>query len=66
MAKTQEELNALKEEIETLKTKIAELTDEELAQVFGGDTTFIIEKDKSQKEINIYNSDEIKEFDPKL
>ncbi len=34
--KTQEELNALKEEIETLSRKLKELTDEELAQVAGG------------------------------
>ena len=34
--KTMEELNALKEEVETLNKKLAELTDEELAQVSGG------------------------------
>ncbi len=34
--KTQEELNALKEEVETLNKKLAELTEEELAQVSGG------------------------------
>ena len=34
--KTMEELNALKEEVETLNKKLAELTDEELAQVTGG------------------------------
>ena len=34
--KTAEELNALKEEIETLSKKLAELTDEELKQVTGG------------------------------
>ena len=34
--KTPEELNALKEEVETLNKKLAELTDEELAQVSGG------------------------------
>ena len=33
--KTKEELNALKEEIKTLKRKLAELTGEELAQVCG-------------------------------
>ena len=31
-----EELNALKEEVETLNQKLAELTDEEHAQVTGG------------------------------
>ena len=34
--KTKEELNALKEEVETLNKKLHELTDEELAQVTGG------------------------------
>ena len=36
MAKTQEELNDLKEEFETLNEKIRELTPEELEQVNGG------------------------------
>jgi bacteriocin-like protein len=34
--KTKEELNALKEEVETLSKKLAELTEEELEQVSGG------------------------------
>ena len=34
--KTPEELKELKEEVETLNKKLAELTDEELAQVSGG------------------------------
>ena len=34
--KTQEELNEIKEEVETLNEKLHELTDEELAQVSGG------------------------------
>ena len=34
--KTKEELNALKEEVETVSRKLAELTEEELAQVSGG------------------------------
>ena len=34
--KTKEELNALKEEVKTLNKKLAELTEEELAQVTGG------------------------------
>ena len=34
--KSKEELNALKEEVETVNKKLAELTDEELAQVAGG------------------------------
>ena len=34
--KTKEELNALKEEVETLNRKLHELTEEEFAQVSGG------------------------------
>ena len=34
--KTPEELNALKEKVETLNKKLAELTEEELTQVSGG------------------------------
>ena len=34
--KTKEELNALKEEVETVSKKLHELTDEELEQVSGG------------------------------
>ena len=34
--KSKEELNALKEEVETLNKKLAELTEDELAQVSGG------------------------------
>ena len=34
--KTEEELNALKEELEALNKKLADLTEEELAQVNGG------------------------------
>ena len=36
MSKTKEELNALKEEVETESKKPHELTEEELAQVSGG------------------------------
>ena len=34
--KTKEELNTLKEEVETLSKKLAELTEDELAQISGG------------------------------
>ena len=34
--KTKEELNALKEEVENLNKKLAELSEEELTQVAGG------------------------------
>ena len=37
--KTKEELNAIKEEVETLNKKLAELTEDELAQVSGGSDT---------------------------
>ena len=36
MAKTKEELKALKKEVEAVDEKLAELTEEELAQVSGG------------------------------
>ena len=38
MPKTQEELNAIKEDVESLNKKLAELTEEELVQVIGGAT----------------------------
>ena len=43
--KTKEELNALKEEVETVSRKLHELTDEELAQVTGG-AKIILRKDR--------------------
>ena len=36
MAKTKEELNVLKKEFESLNSKLAELSEEELAEVTGG------------------------------
>ena len=42
--KTKEELNALKKEVETLNRKLHELTEEELAQVSGGDAPSILTK----------------------
>ena len=36
MSKSKEELNALKEEVETVNEKLQELTEEELEQVNGG------------------------------
>ena len=50
--KTKEELNALKEEVETLNQKLAELTDEELAQVSGGIYPTWIPVDESCPEFN--------------
>ena len=45
--KTKEELNALKEEVETVNRKLRELTKEELEQVIGG----------QQYDINIYKNE---------
>ena len=39
--KTKEELNEIKEEVETLNKKLHELTEEELAQVSGGSENLI-------------------------
>ena len=39
--KSKKELNALKEEVETLNRKLHELTEEELTQVNGGTTVII-------------------------
>ncbi len=36
--KTKEELNALRNEVESVNKKLAELTEEELEQVIGGDS----------------------------
>lgn len=40
MSKTKEELDALKEEVETVNEKLQELTEEKIAQVSGGLLTF--------------------------
>ena len=54
--KTKEELNALKEEVETVSRKLRELTEEELEQVSGGlnglpacnnDETVLVESDST-------------------
>ena len=49
MAKTKEELNALKEEVETVSRKLHELTEEELAQVSGGLAPDIESADRNSK-----------------
>ena len=57
--KTKEELNALKEEVETLNKKLSELTDEELAQVAGGwvyrDIEISLESENGEGEKRGYN-----------
>ena len=69
--KTKEELNALREEVKELNRKLAELTEEELAQVCGGRAkavvlgstelpTFPIDVCDKQYEFNIY-TDETKD-----
>ena len=45
--KTKEELNALKEEVETLSRKLHELTEEELSQVSGGARLILRENPES-------------------
>ena len=52
MAKTQEELNAIKEEVETLNKKLNELSGEEMAQVIGGIYPTWIPVDESCPEFN--------------
>ena len=54
MAKTQEELNALKEEYKNLTSKLKDLTSEELEMVTGG---FDVPKNDKQYEFNQYNID---------
>ena len=53
--KTKEELNALKEEVESLNKKLAKLTEDELAQVLGGIGDY---------EFHFYKGDEKKDFKP--
>ena len=49
MSKTKEELNAIKEEVEAVNEKLAELTEEELAQVSGGLAPDIESADRNSK-----------------
>ena len=41
MSKSKEELNAIKEEVETVSKKLHELTEEELKQVTGSSSGFV-------------------------
>ena len=58
MAKTKEELNNLKQEFETLATKLQELTENELKVVTGGinELTFVGQKQRA------YNTDSSNKF----
>ena len=51
--KTKEELDALKEEVEAMNKKLAELTEEELEQVTGG-SIFDMPEHTPDYEIHIY------------
>ena len=57
--KSKEELDALKEEVETLNKKLAELTEEELTQVSGGwvyrDIEISLESENGEGEKQGYN-----------
>ena len=60
--KTKEELNELKSEFESLKIKLAELSDEELAQVVGGTVengNCPYGKTKADQECNFVNRNKI-------
>ena len=48
--KTKEELNAIKEEAENLNKKLAELSEEEIAQVSGGLPYLVIKLDGFDKQ----------------
>ena len=50
-SKTKEELNALKKEVEAMNKKLAELNEEELAQVTGGNGPAFFVTDPSLTEI---------------
>ena len=55
--KTKEELNALKEEVETLNKKLRELTEEELSQVTGGANEYLMLIDgKVTQHVDNYDS----------
>ena len=62
--KTKEELNALKEEVETLNKKLAELTDEEIAQVAGGGQNYWLPIKDGGKPIVLPNNDSGKPIVP--
>ena len=54
-AKSKEELNVIKEEVETVNRKLHELTDEELAQVSGGNASITKPKDPLfQPQVNVF------------
>ena len=58
--KTKEELNAIKEDVETLNKKLKELTDEELKQVTGGITEQELIEIAKKAQIDISRNDKNK------
>lgn len=80
--KTKEELSALKEEVKNLNRKLSELTEDELKLVTGGVIGPFTqplslgngklrpgckpESTGTQYDINIYNGNEIKDFEPNI
>ena len=56
--KTKEELNALKNEVETLNKKLAELSEDELKQVNGGETWWLVDQKMPEngKEVPWYHT----------
>ena len=64
--KTKEELNALKEEVETLNKKLAELTEDELRLVAGGtEVGFFFDDQIGDKEFHLYDGTVERDFKPK-
>ena len=65
--KTKEELNALKEEVETLNKKLHELTEEELAQVSGGNKVILNEffRKLADKYFEIDDADRLRDSENK-
>ncbi len=57
--KTKEELKALREEVKALSAKLAELTEDELAEVTGGFDFVVPESDKNY-DIHIYKNTDTK------
>lgn len=66
--KTKEELSALKKEFETVRRKLAELTDEELKQVTSGTNAaeFVLDRQGKNMEIHFYDNKPDQKFTPKF
>ena len=65
MAKSKEELNKTKEEVEAVNGKLAELTPEEIAQVNGGgtDPLYVVDGVNMTSGIDCLNPNEIESID---